>query len=169
VIYGVSEFIGRKAPVIRLADITSKAAELLSADGKSFFLMVEGGAIDHRNHRNNYAGAIREMIEFDAAIGEALKFAEKHPEETLIVVTADHDTGGTIIKDLSKNKKDFYLGQKKSFGELGQMVEKMKKAKAVWKSRTLECINYQIQSIHILHSYIVEAKKFQQMKSFRVQ
>ena len=130
VIYGVSEFIGRKAPVIRLADITSKAAELLSADGKSFFLMVEGGAIDHRNHRNDSAGAIREMIEFDAAIGEALKFAEKHPEETLIVVTADHDTGGTMIKDLSKNKKDFYLGQKKSFGELGQMVEKMKKAKA---------------------------------------
>ena len=130
VIYGASEYSGRKAPEIRLADITAKAAELLSADGKNFFLMVEGGAIDHRNHRNDFAGAIREMIEFDAAIGEAIKFAEKHPEETLIVVTADHDTGGTTIKDLSKAKKDFYLAQKKSFGELDYMVEKMKKAKA---------------------------------------
>lgn len=130
VIFGKSEFSGKKAPEISLADITAKAAELLSADGKSFFLMVEGGAIDHCNHRNDSAWAIREMIEFDAAIGEALKFAEKHPEETLIIVTADHDTGGTKIMDISKAKKDFHLGQKKSFGELTDMAVKMKKAKA---------------------------------------
>ncbi len=129
VIFGKSEYSGKDAPEIRLADVTAKAAELLSADGKSFFLMVEGGAIDHCNHRNDSAWAIREMIEFDAAVGEALKFAEKHPEETLIVITADHDTGGTMIKDLSKTKKDFHLGQKKSFGELTDMVVKMKKAK----------------------------------------
>lgn len=130
VVFGKSEYSGKGAPEIRLADITAKAAELLSADGKNFFLMVEGGAIDHRNHHNDSAGAIREMIEFDAAIGEALKFAEKHPDETLIVVTADHDTGGTTIKDLSKVKKDFHLGQKKTFGELTDMVVKMKKAKS---------------------------------------
>ena len=129
VIYGTSEYSGFKAPEIRLSDVTAKAAELLSADGKSFFLMVEGGAIDHCNHRNDSSSAIREMMEFDAAIGEALKFAEKHPDETLIVVTADHDTGGTKIMDMAKVKKDFHLGQKKSFGALTTMVEKMKKEK----------------------------------------
>ena len=114
----------------RLADVTAKAAELLSANGSSFFLMVEGGEIDHCNHRNDYAFAIREMIEFDAAIGAALAFAEKHPEETLIVVTADHDTGGTRIIDLAKVKKGFFQKQTKTLGEISAVVEQMKKSKA---------------------------------------
>ena len=114
----------------RLADVTAKAAELLSADGSSFFIMVEGGAIDHCNHRNDHTAALREMIEFDAAIGEALKFAEKHPEETLIVVTADHDTGGTKISDITKYRKESFFKQTKSFGALTDMVGKMKKEKA---------------------------------------
>ncbi len=130
VILSTTEYSGSKAPETRLADVTAKAAELLSANGKSFFLMVEGGAIDHCNHRNDSAFAFREMIEFDAAIGEALKFAEKHPDETLIVITADHDTGGTKIIDLAKTQKDFYLKQTKNSGELTAMVVKMKKNKA---------------------------------------
>ena len=114
----------------RLADVTAKAAELLSAGGSSFFIMVEGGAIDHCNHRNDHAAALKEMIEFDAAIGEALKFAEKHPEETLIIVTADHDTGGTKINDISQYRKEVFFNQSKSFGELIGMVTKMKEQKA---------------------------------------
>ena len=130
VVMATTEYSNSKAPETKLAAVTAKAAELLSANGQSFFLMVEGGAIDHCNHRNDSAFAIREMIEFDAAIGEALKFAEKHPDETLIVVTADHDTGGTKINDLSKNRKGFHLVQKKSLGELTSMVNEMKKRKA---------------------------------------
>lgn len=130
IVFGVSEYHQSHAPEIPLAKVTAKAAELLSAGGKNFFLVVEGGAIDHCNHRNDSAFAIREMMEFDAAIGEALKFAEKYPEETLIVVTADHDTGGTKILDISKARKDFYKNQKKSLGELTEMVVKMKAAKA---------------------------------------
>ena len=110
----------------RLADVTAKAAELLSANGSSFFIMVEGGAIDHCNHRNDHTAALKEMIEFDAAIGEALKFAEKHPEETLIVVTADHDTGGPQINDIAKYNKEAFFKQTKSFGALTEMVNKMK-------------------------------------------
>ena len=113
-----------------LAAVTAKAAELLSADNNSFFIMVEGGAIDHCNHRNDHAFALREMIEFDAAIGEALKFAEKHPEETLIIVTADHDTGGTKISDISKYNKDNYLKQLVTSPALTDMVVKMKKKNA---------------------------------------
>ena len=114
----------------RLADVTAKAAELLSAGGSNFFIMVEGGAIDHCNHRNDHTAALKEMIEFDAAIGEALKFAEKHPEETLIVVTADHDTGGPKINDIAKYRKESFFKQNKSFGKLTEMVTKMKKDKA---------------------------------------
>ncbi len=114
----------------RLADVTAKAAELLSAGNSSFFIMVEGGAIDHCNHRNDHSAALKEMIEFDAAIGEALKFAEKHPEDTLIIVTADHDTGGPKINDIAKYRKESFFKQNKSFGELTEMVNKMKKDKA---------------------------------------
>ena len=114
----------------RLAEVTAKAAELLSADNNSFFIMVEGGAIDHCNHRNDHAFALREMIEFDAAIGEALKFAEKHPEETLVIVTADHDTGGTKISDTSKYNKDNYFKQLQTSPALTDMVVKMNKKKA---------------------------------------
>ena len=114
----------------RLADVTAKAAELLSADGSSFFIMVEGGAIDHNNHRNDSAFAVREMIEFDAAIGEALKFAEKHPEETLIVVTADHDTGGFQINDLSRCDRNFYRKQTGKLDDLTDMMIRMKKSRA---------------------------------------
>ena len=124
----ISDTHAGKTP--RLADVTAKAAELLSADGSSFFIMVEGGAIDHCNHRNDHAAALKEMIEFDAAIGEALKFAGKYPEETLIIITADHDTGGTRINDISKYRKEVFFKQSKSFGELTGMVVNMKKSKA---------------------------------------
>ena len=129
VILSTTEYSGSKAPETRLADVTAKAAELLSANGKSFFLMVEGGAIDHCNHRNDSAFAFREMIEFDAAIGEALKFAEKHPDETLIVVTADHDTGGLTFKEPSKLDSKFHLKQKLFLAGLTSLAVKLKAAK----------------------------------------
>ncbi len=61
---------------------------------KGFFMMAEGGAIDHLAHGNDAAGVIRETKEFDAAIREAFEFYSRHPKETLIIVTADHETGG---------------------------------------------------------------------------
>ena len=70
------------------------------------------------------------MIEFDAAIGEALKFAEKHPEETMIVVTADHDTGGFQINDLARCNRNFYQKQTEKLDELTDRIIRMKKAKA---------------------------------------
>lgn len=61
---------------------------------KGFFMMAEGGAIDHMGHGNDAAGVIRETKEFDAAIRVAYEFYRLHPQETLIIVTADHETGG---------------------------------------------------------------------------
>lgn len=62
-----------------------------------FFMMVEGGLIDHALHGNDGGTAIRQVLAFDALIGRALEFYKKHPDETLIVVTADHDTGGMTV------------------------------------------------------------------------
>ncbi|HEY9575173.1 MAG TPA: alkaline phosphatase, partial [Lachnospiraceae bacterium] len=79
-----------------LADYVNKGIEVLEND-KGFFLMVEGGKIDWACHANDGASAIKDTIAFDNAVGEALKFYEKHPKETLILVTGDHETGGLSI------------------------------------------------------------------------
>jgi alkaline phosphatase len=60
-------------------------------------MMVESGKIDWACHANDAASEIRDLLAFDEAIQEAVRFAEAHPEETLIVVTGDHETGGMTI------------------------------------------------------------------------
>jgi alkaline phosphatase len=85
-------FAGQKP----LEGLLSNAIELLdNPDG--FFIMAEGGLIDWMGHDNNAQGVIREVLDFDAAVGVALAFYEKHPDETLIIVTADHETGGLTL------------------------------------------------------------------------
>ncbi|MFI3306176.1 MAG: alkaline phosphatase [Rikenellaceae bacterium] len=81
---------------ITLADFTRKGIELLTCD-EGFFLMVEGGKIDWACHANDAATAAYEVVAFDDAIGEALRFAALHPDQTLIVVTGDHDCGGLAL------------------------------------------------------------------------
>lgn len=79
-----------------LSQLTQKALEILNKNSQGFFLMVEGGQIDWVAHGNDVASVLHEMLEFDEAIGVALDFAQKNPD-TLVVVTADHDTGGLAI------------------------------------------------------------------------
>lgn len=59
-----------------------------------FFAMIEGGNIDHCLHGNDGGQAIKEIMDFNRSIAMAIEFYKKHPENTLIVITADHDTGG---------------------------------------------------------------------------
>lgn len=66
-------------------------------DKKGFFLMVEGGKIDYACHANDAATALREVVDFDNAIRVAYEFYKQHPKETLIVITADHETGGFTL------------------------------------------------------------------------
>ena len=81
-------------------DFLPKATELaidrLRSNGSGFFLMVEGSMIDWGGHANDADYLISEMIDFDEAIGVALDFAEKDGN-TLVVVTADHETGGFTL------------------------------------------------------------------------
>ena len=90
--------IDRTEKDLSLEDITRSAIDFLSKDmSKGFFLMVEGGKIDWACHSNDAATAFREVQDFDNAIKIAYEFYKQHPEETLIVVTADHETGGIVL------------------------------------------------------------------------
>ncbi|MBI9038669.1 MAG: alkaline phosphatase [Bacteroidales bacterium] len=81
---------------ISLADFTQKGIELLDNEN-GFFMMVEGGKIDWACHSNDAATVITETLAFNEAIGQALEFYKSHPDETLIIVTADHETGGLSV------------------------------------------------------------------------
>ena len=66
-------------------------------DDEPFFFMCEGGKIDWTAHANKVMPMIMDILEFDDAIAVAYEFYKKHPKETLIVVTADHETGGISL------------------------------------------------------------------------
>ncbi len=77
---------------------TETAIRLLQSNRKGFFLMVEGSMIDTEGHAGNSIGIVQEVIDFDKAVGIALDFARRN-RRTLVVVTADHETGGMSIAD----------------------------------------------------------------------
>ena len=90
--------IDRTKDDLTLADITRSAINFLSKDlSKGFFLMVEGGKIDWACHSNDAATAFHEVADMDEAVKVAYEFYSQHPDETLIVVTADHETGGFVL------------------------------------------------------------------------
>lgn len=90
--------IDRTKADLTLQEITRSAVNFLSKDAsKGFFLMVEGGKIDWACHSNDAATVFQEVIDFDNAIKVAYEFYAQHPDETLIVITADHETGGIVL------------------------------------------------------------------------
>ena len=89
--------IDRGSNDLALQDITRAAIHFLSQKENGFFLMVEGGKIDWACHSNDAATLFREVIDMDEAVQVAYEFYEQHPDETLIVITADHETGGIVL------------------------------------------------------------------------
>jgi alkaline phosphatase len=79
-----------------LLEMTEKAIQLLSENPEGFFLMVEGGRIDHACHANDYDNTVRETLSFDLAVLEALEYAYNR-NDTIVIVTADHETGGLSL------------------------------------------------------------------------
>lgn len=71
--------------------------QLQKTSPEHFFMMIEGGNIDHALHANDGGAAIKEILSFNEALEVAYRFYQQHPDETLIVVTADHDTGGMSL------------------------------------------------------------------------
>ena len=88
--------IDQKDDDLTLAQIVDIAIQHLSKHDR-FFVMAEGGKIDYAGHGNDGATNIHEVLDFDRAIQLAYRFYEQHPDETLIVVTADHETGGLAL------------------------------------------------------------------------
>ena len=80
----------------KLDEIVAKAIEVLDNE-KGFFIMCEGGRIDWAGHGNDAATNLRDVIALNDAVKVALAFQEKHPDETLVVVTGDHETGGMTM------------------------------------------------------------------------
>jgi alkaline phosphatase len=88
-----------------LSEMTKVALQRLGSAPEGFFLMVEGGRVDHAAHANDGAAAIREQVAFDEAIATALAFVDNNPD-TLLIVTTDHGTGGFNVNGLGN--EDFF-------------------------------------------------------------
>ncbi|MGN0986435.1 MAG: alkaline phosphatase [Otoolea sp.] len=88
--------LDRKADEWALADYVEKGIEVLDNEN-GFFMMVEGGKIDWACHANDAASTITDTLALDNAVEKAVEFYQDHPDETLILVTGDHETGGLTI------------------------------------------------------------------------
>lgn len=108
------------AGALSLPVIAATALEQLQRTSPDrFFMMIEGGNIDHALHGNDAGTSIKEILNFDEAIGVAFDFYRSHPDETLIIVTADHDTGAMAITGKNRNLGliDFQKVSKEQFSE----------------------------------------------------
>lgn len=117
-----------------LAEMTTKAVNVLSENKNGFFLMVEGGRIDHAAHQHDAAGIIRDTLAFDDAVAVAYDFYLKHPQETLILVVADHETGGLGLGTLN----DYFMDPAVlnnvhgTMEKIGQSFAKHKDVERLW-------------------------------------
>ena len=87
---------------LTLADFVTKGIDVLDNDN-GFFMMVESGKIDWAGHANDAMANIGDVLDFEESIQVAIDFAKQNPEETLIVVTGDHETGGMAIGQATTN------------------------------------------------------------------
>jgi len=123
--------VDRSKDVLSLADFTAKGIELLD-NPKGFFMMVEGGKIDWACHANDGLSAIKDVFAFDDAVRLAVEFAGKHPKETLIIVTGDHECGGMTV-GFAGTKYDTAFqklkNQKISYAKFEEKINELKKQK----------------------------------------
>lgn len=118
--------IDRKPGDLTLANICRAGIDYLSYFEKKakderrngFFFMLEGGKIDYAGHANDAATCFQEVVDMDEAIKVAYEFYLKHPKETLIVVTADHETGGLVLSGGHYSQHSQYLQYQKMSAEV---------------------------------------------------
>lgn len=124
--------IDQKPSDLKLSDITAAAIQSLGQNNKNgFFLMIEGGKIDWACHANDAATTIQEVLDFNSAAELVYEFYKKHPKETLIIVTADHETGGLGIGNGSSTLRTKLLAnQKLSHAALSNEIGNLRKNKA---------------------------------------
>lgn len=123
--------IDHKEGDTELADFTGAAIDYLYSNyRKGFFLMVEGGKIDSACHANDAASTVQEVLDFAKSIDLALDFYRQHPNETLIIVTADHETGGfTMGSGQYALMPQVLASQKLSKDALGVKIAELRRSK----------------------------------------
>lgn len=135
--------IDRQEEYPSLAQLTKKGIDYLDND-KGFFIMIEGGAIDWAGHANDAGTIIHETIDFDLSVREAFEFYKSHPDETLIIVTADHETGGLALgsaKTQYESNLPLIDNQKRSKGELSDSLKAVLKNDGDYE-QCLQVISY---------------------------
>jgi len=131
--------IDRQPGDLTLPEITESAIDFLMKENakKGFFLMVEGGKIDYAGHGNDAATMAYELEDMDNAVKVAYEFYKKHPKETLIVVTADHETGGLSMGRSSGGyalNLKVLANQKQSIDVLSKYITDLRKQdKVTWE------------------------------------
>jgi alkaline phosphatase len=122
----------------RLKQLTSKAFDLLDGqNNKGFFVMIEGSQIDWCGHANDIACAMAEMDDFAKSIETAKAYVDKNPD-TILVITADHSTGGLTIGAHGQYKweTDIIKGVKATAGTLTNLLMESDNLKKVWQENT---------------------------------
>ncbi len=89
-----------------LAEMTAKAIGVLSKKEQGFFLMVEGGRIDHAAHYYDIGSVIFDTLAFDEAVKVAYDFQKGNPD-TLLIITSDHETGGLVVLPYTPTSKEY--------------------------------------------------------------
>lgn len=120
---------------LSLADFTRKGIDVLDNE-KGFFMMVEGGKIDWACHANDAAASIHDTIAFNNAVNESIKFYKKHPQETLIIVTGDHETGGMSVGFAGTGYSTYLpqiAGQKMSYEAYNEQIDILRSKKATFE------------------------------------
>jgi alkaline phosphatase len=135
--YTLDQGNGSRRDHVTLAEYVAKGIELLE-NPKGFLMMVEGGKIDWACHANDAAASIHDTLALDEAVAEAVKFHGRHPDETLIIVTGDHETGGMTIGFAGTQYSAFFdkiQHQRMSYIEFSLKLEEYKKAHSAGNAR----------------------------------
>lgn len=95
----MSYAMNRRVDEPSLIEMSLKSLELLSRDADGFFLIIEGGRIDHAGHANDSRAVLYDAVAFDETVGAVVEWLDTNglADETLLIVTADHETGGLAV------------------------------------------------------------------------
>ena len=121
--------------ILALADYVKAGIDVLDNEN-GFFMMCEGGKIDWSGHANDAATSIHETIAFSDAVQVAIDFAKEHADETLIIVTADHETGGMTIGFATTaydTHFNYLTSQKISFEDFDAVIADLREKNAAFE------------------------------------
>ncbi|UFU00686.1 alkaline phosphatase [Radiobacillus kanasensis] len=146
---GMDKMIDRGESTPSLKEMTNSALDRLKSDKDGFFLMVEGSQIDWAGHDNDVVGAMSEMEDFESAFQAAINFARKD-KHTLVILTADHSTGGLAIGSNGQynwNAEPIKAAQKTPDFIANKIVEGMDVEKALSQYIDLDLTTEEINSV----------------------